>query len=72
MYRNKSIPLELLMPLFERIMDLDLIEIHSLQFGADAERQMLLGVTVLMFMNGTIVLKTFLTLLQFCSNLIWL
>ena len=40
MYRNKSIPLELLMPLLERIMDLDLIEIHSLQFGADAEQML--------------------------------
>ena len=26
------------MPLFERLMDLDLIELHSLQFGADAEQ----------------------------------
>ena len=38
MYRNKSLPLALLMPLFERLMDLDLIELHSLQFGADAEQ----------------------------------
>ena len=38
MYRNKSIPLSLLMPLFERIMNLDLIELHSLQFGEDADQ----------------------------------
>ena len=38
MYRNKSLPLKLLMPLFERLIDLDLIELHSLQFGADAEQ----------------------------------
>ena len=35
MYRNKSLPFALLMPLFERLIDLDLIELHSLQFGAD-------------------------------------
>ena len=38
MYRNKSMPLSLLMPLFERIMDMDLMELHSLQFGDDAEQ----------------------------------
>ena len=38
MYRHKSLPLSLLMPLFERLIDLDLIELHSLQFGADAEQ----------------------------------
>ena len=38
MYRNKSLPLKLLMPLFERLIDLDLIELHSIQFGADAEQ----------------------------------
>ena len=38
MYRNKSLPLALLMPLFERLIDLDLIELHSLQFGTDAEQ----------------------------------
>ena len=38
MYRNKSLPLALLMPMFERLIDLDLIELHSLQFGADAEQ----------------------------------
>jgi hypothetical protein len=38
MYRNKSIPLSLLMPLFLRLIDLDLIELHSLQFGEDAEQ----------------------------------
>ena len=38
MYRNKSIPLAVLMPLFERLIDLDLIELHSLQFGADADQ----------------------------------
>ena len=26
------------MPLFERLIDLDLLELHSLQFGADAEQ----------------------------------
>ena len=38
MYRNKSFPLALLMPMFERLIDLDLIELHSLQFGSDAEQ----------------------------------
>ena len=38
MYRHKSLPLKFLMPLFERLIDLDLIELHSLQFGADAEQ----------------------------------
>ena len=38
MYRNKSLPLSQLMPLFERLIDLDLIELHSLQFGTDAEQ----------------------------------
>ena len=38
MYRHKSLPLTLLMPLFERLIDLDLLELHSLQFGADAEQ----------------------------------
>ena len=38
MYRNKSFPLELVMPMFERLIDLDLIELHSLQFGSDAEQ----------------------------------
>ena len=38
MYRNKSLPLALLMPLFERLIDLDLMELHSLQFGVDAEQ----------------------------------
>ena len=38
MYRNKSIPLTLLMPLLERFIDLDLLELHSLQFGDDAEQ----------------------------------
>ena len=38
MYRNKSIPLSLLMPMFERLMDMDLLELHSLQFGEDADQ----------------------------------
>ncbi|WP_390129399.1 hypothetical protein [Synechococcus sp. HIMB2401] len=38
MYKNKSLPLHLLMPLFERLLDLDLIELHSLQFGDDAQQ----------------------------------
>jgi len=38
MYRHKSLPLTLLMPLFERLIDLDLLELHSLQFGEDAEQ----------------------------------
>ena len=38
MYRNKSFPLALLMPTFERLIDLDLIELHSVQFGVDAEQ----------------------------------
>ena len=38
MYRHKSLPLALLMPLFERLIDLDLIELHSLQFGPDSDQ----------------------------------
>ena len=38
MYRHKSLSLDLLMPLFERLIDLDLIELHSIQFGSDAEQ----------------------------------
>ena len=38
MYRHKSLPLSLLMPVFERLLNLDLIELHSLQFGDDAEQ----------------------------------
>ena len=38
MYRHKSCPLSLLMPLFERLIDLNLIELHSLQFGDDSEQ----------------------------------
>ena len=38
MYRNKSLPLALFMPLFERLIDLDLIEVHSLQVGPDEEQ----------------------------------
>ena len=37
MYRNKSFPLALLMPTFERLIDLDLIELHSIQFGVDEQ-----------------------------------
>ena len=33
-----SMPLAYLMPLFERLIDLDLIELHSLQFGVDADQ----------------------------------
>ena len=36
MYRNKSIPLELLMPQFTDLLQLGLIQVHSLQFGQDA------------------------------------
>ncbi len=36
MYKNKSIPLELLMPRFLDLLDLDLIDLHSLQVGDDA------------------------------------
>lgn len=38
MYRKKSIPLEILMPRLVDLMDLDLIEVHSLQVGDDAEQ----------------------------------
>ena len=38
MYRHKSCRLALLMPLFLRLMDLNLIELHSLQFGDDVEQ----------------------------------
>ena len=38
MYKNKSIPLSLLMPVFERLFALDLIELHSLQFGSDSSQ----------------------------------
>ncbi|WP_222929892.1 tetratricopeptide repeat protein [Synechococcus sp. PROS-U-1] len=36
MYRNKSCPLELLMPRFLQLLDLDLIDLHCLQFGSDS------------------------------------
>ena len=36
MYRQKTCPLELLMPSLIDLIDLDLIELHSLQVGADA------------------------------------
>ena len=38
MYRHKSCSLALLMPIFERLMDLNVIELHSLQFGGDSEQ----------------------------------
>ncbi len=37
MYRNKSMPAELLMPSLVNLAKLDLITIHSLQFGEDAD-----------------------------------
>ncbi len=36
MYRAKSIPLGVLMPTLTQLLDLDLINLHSLQFGDDA------------------------------------
>ena len=38
MYRNKSMPLDLLMPPLLDLVQLDLIELHSLQVGPDAEQ----------------------------------
>ncbi len=38
MYKNKSMPLALLMPRLIDLVGLDLIDLHSLQFGADAEQ----------------------------------
>lgn len=38
MYRNKSCPLHLLMPRLHQLMDLDLIDLHSLQVGSDASQ----------------------------------
>jgi tetratricopeptide (TPR) repeat protein len=38
MYHNKSLPLELLMPYLIDLIDLDLIDLHCLQFGADARQ----------------------------------
>lgn len=38
MYRNKSLPLQLLLPPLLDLIDLDLIEVHSLQVGPDAEQ----------------------------------
>ena len=38
MYRNKSCPLELLMPRLAQMVDLDLIDLHCLQVGQDAEQ----------------------------------
>ena len=37
MYRNKSMPLAALMPIFEDLLQIGLIELHSLQFGQDAD-----------------------------------
>jgi len=36
MYKNKSLPLAVLMPCLLQLIDLDLIHLHSLQFGDDA------------------------------------
>jgi len=38
MYKNKSMPLALLMPRLIELAELDLIDLHSLQFGEDAEQ----------------------------------
>ena len=38
MYRNKTMPLACLMPRLLDLIELDLIELHSLQVGADAEQ----------------------------------
>ena len=38
MYRKKSIPLSLLMPRFLDLMNLDLIQLHSLQVGDDSRQ----------------------------------
>jgi tetratricopeptide (TPR) repeat protein len=38
MYRHKSMPAALLMPRLMQLADLDLITLHSLQFGSDAEQ----------------------------------
>ena len=38
MYRNKSMPLAVLMPLLTELLQLGLIELHSLQFGQDADQ----------------------------------
>ena len=38
LYRNKSMPLASLMPLLTELLQLGLIELHSLQFGDDAEQ----------------------------------
>jgi len=38
MYKSKSVPLSLLMPLFNKLLDLDLIHLHCLQFGSDVSQ----------------------------------
>ena len=38
MYRHKTMPAELLMPRLVQLADLDLITLHTLQFGPDAEQ----------------------------------
>ena len=38
MYRNKSMPVDLLMPCLNRAMKLGLLEIHCLQFGDDSQQ----------------------------------
>ena len=38
MYRNKSMPLDVLMPMLTDLLNLGLIELHSLQFGQDSEQ----------------------------------
>ena len=38
MYKNKSFPLSVLMPCLLQLIDLDLIHLHSLQFGDDADQ----------------------------------
>ena len=59
------------MPVFERLLNLDLIELHSLQFGDDAE-QPFLGLNVLMYTIGKISCTISRTQLPFCSSSIWL
>ena len=68
MYRHKSCPLSLLMPLFERLIDLNLIELHSLQFGDDAEQMLPWRHRVDVHEWNNRIKDFFLTLLQFCSS----
>ena len=69
MYRNKSIPLEFLIPCLKPALNLGLIEVHCIQFGLDSDQltpwRQMEGITD--WKND---LRDFLIQHTLCSNLI--